>query len=63
MVASQKNPESKVQVAHDHHRVRYSYRTNLFMSTVEHVLHLEFDCKNTRHTQRFHPAKQPIQIS
>eukprot|EP00983_Pelagomonas_calceolata_P055668 1144255-Pelagomonas_calceolata.AAC.1 len=29
-------------------------------SEKEHVLSLGLDCKNTCHTQKFHPAKQPI---
>eukprot|EP00983_Pelagomonas_calceolata_P007270 236995-Pelagomonas_calceolata.AAC.1 len=51
---------NKVQKACDTHGAKNKLIHQC--SEKEHVLDLEFDCKNTCHTQRFHHAKQPIQL-
>eukprot|EP00983_Pelagomonas_calceolata_P086511 1156776-Pelagomonas_calceolata.AAC.2 len=65
-VVSQRNPGNKVQNA-CHTRGAKNKLLHQY-NEKEHVLHLEFGCKNTcgqdfSETQRFRPAKQPIQLS
>eukprot|EP00983_Pelagomonas_calceolata_P047309 1140570-Pelagomonas_calceolata.AAC.1 len=57
-VAPQRNPGNKVQKARNTRSAKSKLQVVHQYSEKECVLHLEFDCKSTCHTQRFHPAKQ-----